>query len=483
MFTSINEFKRHLSISENHMDFSEPQSSSSESLINQIIKVEEYIDENDFDGAIIGKLNQIMDKFCGPYDTKYDGHPLRDRLEDTTLSVDQLTSLLSELNGLKNELPNNDVQLDSALNKQLYNTLVTYIKLSDAELINLQKQAIAKLPSSTPEFEERMNADFQDPEYVKRLINELRSDTRYAIDNLEQFHEFILPVIQKVLSNNISLAEAIAAYANGSDDIESWITEGKTYKNINESINNIPENKLPTDYLAKINQLKQTHKIKVISYTEDFRKGSYVAHVQSFDVLVGNWTAGTCLSQEDAEYLQRAHLDADIKSANSKVTIITSETLLFQRDVDKLLPLTGGRINESSESLTSKPVALYVLATKSKINTKNPLANEFVSNSSQYETCFVLVKTQYNPNGIIISGSGKSEFYTSASDIFVFDDGNKTTRYPQSYERYYDRAAKQMKTRHKSVYAGIPAEIIATANNIEEIKKFPAGNYNLVVLK
>jgi len=119
-----------------------------------------------------------------------------------------------------------------------------------------------------------------------------------------------------------------------------------------------------------------------------------------------------------------------------------------------------------------KGIKIACLNSDSKIDTQNPLNNEFVQN----KTAYFLLKLVGNDKTIILSGSGKTEEYLKDNrDLYLFDDGNGTTKLPS----LYNRKAKI----YNPYYVGTLTKVLATANTPEEIKEFPKGKYQLYVMK
>lgn len=127
---------------------------------------------------------------------------------------------------------------------------------------------------------------------------------------------------------------------------------------------------------------------------------------------------------------------------------------------------------ELSEEKT--PQAYYILNGDSKIDTKNPTSNELVDswNKSGDNSTYLLLDIQGRK--FILTGGGKG-YGDVGESIYLFDDGNKTTKFPSSYDF--------RQKRQKSYFHGVPAKIVAKAYGSEEIKNFPQGKYQLYVMK
>jgi hypothetical protein len=153
-----------------------------------------------------------------------------------------------------------------------------------------------------------------------------------------------------------------------------------------------------------------------------------------------------------------------VKESISKEKQLTIELL-----TEKLQRISGKKIILEKEE---EDQALYILNSRSKIKTLEPNHNEYVEEGLAY----FLLKLRTNGRKIIVSGSGKADFYGKAGNQFyLFDDGNRTTSFPSGYNQKLKSS--------KPSYAGLPAKIIATADTPEEIKKFPTGSYQLFVMK
>jgi|WetSurMetagenome_2_1015567.scaffolds.fasta_scaffold01001_27 hypothetical protein len=116
----------------------------------------------------------------------------------------------------------------------------------------------------------------------------------------------------------------------------------------------------------------------------------------------------------------------------------------------------------------------YCLNSKSKINIKDPLKNEYIAhwekNNDKSTFLLLSVETGYQKiSKVILAGSG-SDYVKKGDKINCQDDGNKTTRLPR--EKSSSRGSWSSN-----------ATVLMIANNAEEIKNFPAGNYPLWVMK
>ena len=117
----------------------------------------------------------------------------------------------------------------------------------------------------------------------------------------------------------------------------------------------------------------------------------------------------------------------------------------------------------------------FCLNSSSKINTSNPLENEYVR-----ENLTFLLLSINNGKSLILSGSGH-DYCTVGETIYLFDDGNETTKLPKAYTSKIIDGRRQ--TIRKSQWQGLSAKVIAIANSPEEIKSFPVGKYQLYVMK
>lgn len=118
----------------------------------------------------------------------------------------------------------------------------------------------------------------------------------------------------------------------------------------------------------------------------------------------------------------------------------------------------------------------YLLNTGGKLDSTNPMDNEFVSGweksgKEEDKMTYLLVTTSKLKNPFIIAGSGSPDGYGVSvegdkANIALLDDGNRTTRFARNNDRWGD-----------------DGKVIGIAYGAEEIKKFPKGKYTFVVMK
>lgn len=139
-------------------------------------------------------------------------------------------------------------------------------------------------------------------------------------------------------------------------------------------------------------------------------------------------------------------------------------------------------LNEEEEKYN----AFYLLSSSSKVNTTKPEENDLIDGWKNDKMSFFLVKSRLNPNGIIVAGSQSASNYglKVGGTMYMFDDGNRTTKFPTSFEKKYDHVNKRMATKRRHPAHGLAGTVMAIASSSEEItKNFPKGSYSLVVMK
>jgi hypothetical protein len=163
---------------------------------------------------------------------------------------------------------------------------------------------------------------------------------------------------------------------------------------------------------------------------------------------------------------------AKIKKLTQLIEAKTGKKVVFESPKKKVI-----KEADSIEDLPNQE--LYLLSGGSVINTTNPLKNELVSDWDKEKgegMCYFLCRN------IIIAGSGRADFYGKVGSLFfLFDDGNKTTKFPKAWSTI--RVGGRTKTIRASKWNGLQVSIQAVANNAEEIKNFPPGKYKLYVMK
>ena len=206
----------------------------------------------------------------------------------------------------------------------------------------------------------------------------------------------------------------------------------------------------------QIYQLDPAESRRLISrYFSSNKNESQLEEVQSeyYQELVNNWKSDGVDYEAAVVELERMGLDTG-----------TAENIVTQ--------IYGEEPEELSEEKT--PQAYYILNGDSKIDTKNPTSNELVDgwNKSGDNSTYLLLDLQGRK--FIVVGGGKG--YGDVGEVvYLFDDGNQTTKFPSSYDL--------VRRKQKLFFQGVPAKVIAKAYGSEEIKNFPQGKYQLYVMK
>ena len=165
---------------------------------------------------------------------------------------------------------------------------------------------------------------------------------------------------------------------------------------------------------------------------------------------------------------------------------VEAENGVPEEDVKQLYPelFTESAINRFDTFLNeAERVQYYILNSSSKVDTKNPSANEYVEKEPM---TYILLQTHKYTSPIILSGSGKPEGYgiKKGAELEICDDGNGTTRFPKGmiFNKHWRQGMLQ-KDRFVKNW-GDNATVIAFASTPEEItENFPPGKYQLFVMK
>ena len=181
------------------------------------------------------------------------------------------------------------------------------------------------------------------------------------------------------------------------------------------------------------------------------------------------------LEEVQSEYYQELVNNWKEQGLDYDAVVVELERMGFDEGTAQSLANKSYGEHEPEELSEEKtPQAYYILSGESKIDTKNPTSNELVDgwNKSGDNSTYLLLDIQGRK--FIVVGGGKG--YGDVGEVvYLFDDGNQTTKFPSSYE--------MRQKRYKSYVYGVPAKVIAKAYGSEEIKNFPQGKYQLYVMK
>ena len=181
------------------------------------------------------------------------------------------------------------------------------------------------------------------------------------------------------------------------------------------------------------------------------------------------------LEEVQSEYYQELVDNWKSDGVDYEAAVVELERMGFDEGTAQSLANKSYGEHEPEELSEEKtPQAYYILNGDSKIDTKNPTSNELVDvwNKSGDNSTYLLLDIQGRK--FILVGGGKG-YGDVGESIYLFDDGNKTTKFPSSYDL--------RQKRYKSYFNGVPAKVTAKAYGSEEIKNFPQGKYQLYVIK
>ena len=210
---------------------------------------------------------------------------------------------------------------------------------------------------------------------------------------------------------------------------------------------------------------KEKPKMKAQTLSEEFLKMQKVAGL----------ITESQLEEVQSEYYQELVNNWKEQGLDYDAVVVELERMGFDEGTAQSLANKSYGEHEPEElSEVKTPRAYYILNGESKIDTKNPVSNELVGSWDKMGDNSTYLLLDIQGRKFILSGGGKG-YEDVGESIYLFDDGNKTTKFPSSYD--------MRQKRYKLYFHGVPAKVIAKAYGSEEIKNFPQGKYQLYVMK
>ena len=247
------------------------------------------------------------------------------------------------------------------------------------------------------------------------------------------------------------------------EDVKKKVIKEGGIGSLDASINHTGQS-LPDGSYAKFNLQGMVEEFNEVGLGNIVRYDGQVCQILSLETA-------TELGDKDSEYYNVKFKDGYEADALSGYHLdpIQKES----KEVKK-------KIVKEADSIEDLPShELYLLASNSVIDTRNPLKNELVHGWDQEKGEGM---SYFLCRNIIIAGSGPADFYGKVGSLFfLFDDGNRTTKFPKAWSTI--RQGGRTRTIRASKWNGLQVSIQAVANNAEEIKRFPQGKYKLYVMK